>query len=185
MYFPLSCVLHADHGPNPADSPFHCRFEEAKSRELMAEKFRTSGPHPAHSDIEMSLLVKLPTLRNQHSPLSQRQVVTNTRRPCPQGPEGAALAASPVGWRAKSFPYKTRGQHDDEAHHQQPTAPPPSTMSTLNEEERGEQELDEVRQRLSEALSKATHRPFDTRAKVPTDCQMKGDKTLGPAIILK
>ena len=55
-------------------------------------------------------------------------------------------------------------------------------MSTLNEEERGEQGLDKVRQRLSEAVSKATHRPFDTRAKVPTDCQRKGDKTLGPAI---
>ena len=23
MYFPFSCVLHADHGPNPADSLFH------------------------------------------------------------------------------------------------------------------------------------------------------------------
>ena len=43
---------------------------------------------------------------------------------------------------------------------------------------RREQELDKVRQRLSEALSKATYRPFDTRAKVPR----KGDKTLGPAI---
>jgi hypothetical protein len=43
---------------------------------------------------------------------------------------------------------------------------------------RGEQELGKVRQRLSEAQSKATYRPFDTRAKVPS----KGDNTLGPAM---